>query len=170
MTEIATKRLTLRPFRGDDIPAYAAIRRKPGVTRYLPSHTDDPVEADRRAAAVVHAFVALWDDPGYGPWAVVCDGQLIGHGGLRYVEEAKATELLYVLDPDYHGKGLATELARASLEYGFRRLGLSRIVAWAMPENARSLAVMQRLGMTRTPGLITVFGVEAVEYSINTDG
>jgi RimJ/RimL family protein N-acetyltransferase len=165
MTTITTERLLLRPFNEDDIPAYAAIRRQPGVTRFLPSHTDDPAESDRRAAATVRAFARLWDDPGYGPWAVIAGDRLIGHAGLRWVAEAGATEVLYLLDPAAHGRGYATEAARAALEFGFANLGLERIVAWAMAENTASTAVMERLGMRRNPEPVTVFGVRAVEYS-----
>ena len=163
MTTIRTERLTLRPFSEDDIPTYAQIRRKPGVTRFMPSHTDDPVESDKRAAATVRAFAKLWEAPGYGPWAVEYAGDLIGHTGLRFVADMDATEVLYLLDPAHHGHGFATEAGAAALKYGFETLGLNEIVAWAMEENSASLAVMQRLGMERVPGLVTVFGVQAVE-------
>ena len=166
MTTIETDRLILRPFREDDIPDYAAIRRKPGVTRFLPSQTDDPEESDRRAVATLEAFIAAWEDPGYGPWAVVEKvGGLIGHLGLRHVPQQGVTEVLYLLDPAAQGRGLATEGAQAALDWGFGTLGLERIVAWALPENVASLAVMARLGMQRTTGLVTVFGLQAVEYS-----
>lgn len=169
MATTTTDRLTLRPFAEADIPAYAAIRRKPGVTRFLPGHTGDPAEADRRSAAAVRAFAGLWDDPGYGPWAVVLNGAVIGHGGLRRVDEEDATEVLYLLDPAARGNGYATEVARAALDYGFETLGLDRIVAWAMPENVPSLCVMDRAGLQRRPGTVTVFGIEAVEAAITRD-
>ena len=169
MTVIHTKRLKLRPFAEDDIPAYAEIRRKPGVTRFLPSHTDDAAESAKRAAATVCAFAKLWDAGGYGPWAVEHTGDLIGHAGLRFVPEMNATEVLYLFDPAHHGKGLATEAGAAALKFGFETLGLDSIVAWALEENTASLAVMQRLGLERAPGLVTVFGVEAVESRMTTN-
>lgn len=166
MTVIRTERLVLRPFTLDDVDDYATIRRQQGLTRFLPSHTEDRAESDRIAAQIVEGFAGLWEDPGYGPWAVVHADQLIGHAGLRWVESEGSTEVLYLFAPAAHGQGFATEAARAALGYGFDVLGLDRIVAWAMEENTASLAVMQRLGMQRTPGLVTVFGVEAVEYWI----
>ena len=51
MDRIETGRLLLRPFEETDGPAYRAIRLKPGVTRFLPSHTEDPAEAAHRADA-----------------------------------------------------------------------------------------------------------------------
>ncbi len=166
MTTIVTDRLTLRPFTEEDIPDYAEIRRMPGVTRFLPSHTDDVQESDRRAAAIVWAFAALWTSPGYGPWAVEHAGTLIGHAGLRFVAEMDATEVLFLLNPAHQGKGIATEAAGVALRFGFETLGLDDIVAWAMPQNHASLAVMQRIGMNRMPDLVTVSGVQAVETRI----
>ncbi|WP_316787572.1 GNAT family N-acetyltransferase [Thermoleptolyngbya oregonensis] len=57
-------------------------------------------------------------------------------------------EVGYVLDCPFWGRGLATEAARASLQFGFDTLGLERIVAIARPENHASQRVMQKLGMT----------------------
>ncbi|MFN6940771.1 MAG: GNAT family N-acetyltransferase, partial [Parvibaculum sp.] len=45
-------------------------------------------------------------------------------------------------------KGYATEAARAALAHGFGALGLGEIVAFTIPANTPSRAVMQRLGMT----------------------
>ena len=45
------------------------------------------------------------------------------------------------------GKGYATEGARAALEFAFSQLDLAEVVAFTVPENLRSLAVMRCLGM-----------------------
>ena len=166
MTTIRTERLVLRPFKEADLAAYAAIRRIPGVMRYLPRPAE-PIDDDARSAKAVKTFRAAWDSEGYGPWAVIAEGTLIGHAGLRFVPEEGVTEVLYLLDPAHHGRGYATEAARAALRHGFEMLGLERIVAWAMHDNTASLAVMRRIGMTRHPDTVTVFGVEAVECSID---
>jgi len=44
--------------------------------------------------------------------------------------------------------GYATEAGRAGLRDGFERLGLAEIVAFIHPDNARSIAVACRLGLT----------------------
>ena len=165
MTTIRTERLILRPFTPGDLPAYAAIRRKPDVMRYLP-RPPEPVDQDTRSERALDYFRQCWQREGYGPWAVVLDGDLIGHAGLRYVPEEGVTEVLYLFDPDHHGRGYATEAAGAALDYGFGTLKLDRIFAWAMPQNAASLAVLHRLGMTRRPGLVTVFGIDVIEHRI----
>ena len=162
MTTIHTERLVLRPFAPGDLPGYAEIRREPGVMRFLPRPAE-PMDEDTRSAKAIETFRQAWTDKGYGPWAVLLDGTLIGHAGLRWVDEEGVTEVLYLFDPAHHGKGYATEAASAALDFGFNTLGLDRIVAWAMRENVASLAVMERLGMVRRAGLVTVFGIAAVE-------
>jgi RimJ/RimL family protein N-acetyltransferase len=47
------------------------------------------------------------------------------------------------------GQGYATEIGRAGLAFGFDDLGAEEIVAYTEPGNARSRAVMERLGMER---------------------
>jgi ribosomal-protein-alanine N-acetyltransferase len=47
------------------------------------------------------------------------------------------------------GHGYATEAARAALTYGFDVIGLDEIVSFTATINVPSIAVMQRLGMTR---------------------
>jgi RimJ/RimL family protein N-acetyltransferase len=103
-------------------------------------------------------------------WAVVEreTDALIGHCGLRYLEDTSDVELLYGLGRRFWGRGVATEAGRASLGYGFEQAGLSRIVALAKPENAASRRVMEKLGMT-FEGEAHHFGLVAVRYAISRD-
>jgi RimJ/RimL family protein N-acetyltransferase len=45
------------------------------------------------------------------------------------------------------GQGLATEAARAALRVGFEEIALNEIVSFTSVLNARSRAVMERIGM-----------------------
>jgi ribosomal-protein-alanine N-acetyltransferase len=57
-------------------------------------------------------------------------------------------DLGYRFFKEYWGKGFATESAYASLKYGFEKLGMTEIIAKALPENPGSIKVMKKLGMT----------------------
>ena len=168
MTAIETDRLRLRPFEPADSPVYRAIRQKPGVTRFLPRHTEDPGETARHADAVLAGFREAWARDGYGPWAVVerATDRLVGHLGLRRLPELGETELLFLIDPDTQGRGYATEGGRAALAYGFDRLALAEIAAFALPENRASVAVLERLGMQRRAGLVRAFGLQVLRFGI----
>jgi ribosomal-protein-alanine N-acetyltransferase len=56
--------------------------------------------------------------------------------------------LFWALAREQWGNGYATEAARAMVSYAFDNLRLRRVVATTEHDNARSIAVMRRLGMT----------------------
>jgi RimJ/RimL family protein N-acetyltransferase len=55
--------------------------------------------------------------------------------------------LAFYLARPYWGRGLATEAGRAFIEYGFKELRLSRIVAGANVLNVASNRVLEKIGM-----------------------
>lgn len=170
-TTIVTERLTLRPFADGDLETYASFYEKPQVVRFLPGGESLPPRAREIAQKNIEHIRGLWaGHPGYGPWAVEekASGRLVGHLGLRHLPDVGGqTEVLYLFDDRAWGKGYATEGGAAALDYGFGVLGLPRIVAFAFPENGASLRVMEKIGMTRVPGTIEVFGIEAVQYAVD---
>jgi ribosomal-protein-alanine N-acetyltransferase len=74
--------------------------------------------------------------------------------GLQHVrfeaEFTPAIEAAWRLHRRYWGKGYATEAARAAIQDGFERLGLTEIIAITALGNLPSQRVMERLGMTRS--------------------
>jgi ribosomal-protein-alanine N-acetyltransferase len=170
---LETERLILRPFQDSDIEAYAAIRAKPEVVQYLPGGEARAGQAKEVARQIVPAFAALWSQaPGYGPWAVLTknDGRLRGHLGLRLLTDLDdETEILYMLDSDVWGQGLATEGAIAARDYAFQVLNLQYIIAMALPQNTASMRIMEKIGMERVPGLVEAFGLKVVRYILRTE-
>ena len=83
-------------------------------------------------------------------------GTFVGVVGLSRTEFdaglVPGVEIAWRLVFDHWGKGYATEAARAVIDEGFGRLGLDAIVAVTTPDNARSRRVMDRLGMSFSPG------------------
>ena len=63
--------------------------------------------------------------------------------------------------PSAGGAGLATELATESVRVGFEVLGLPDLVCFALPTNAASLRVMEKLGF-RPESEVTVRGLPHV--------
>ena len=98
-----------------------------------------------------------FDDKGFGLWAVelASSGSFIGYVGLSVpafeAHFTPAVEVGWRLDRPSWGRGYATEAARAAIADGFQRVGLKEIVSFTVPVNLRSIAVMERLGMTRDP-------------------
>jgi RimJ/RimL family protein N-acetyltransferase len=102
---------------------------------------------------------------GYGRWAVVYkpDDRIVGFNGLKYLDDLEEVDLGYRFRTDYWGRGIATESARAIVRYGFDALGLDHIIGLVLPENMRSIRVLEKLGMTYT-GRVTAYGSTAQRW------
>lgn len=148
---IETPRLRLRHWRDEDLAPFAALNADPRVMRHYPAVLNRS-ESD----AVAGRIRARMEEQGIGLWAVSVAGraEFIGFVGLsRPLFKTRFTPCVEVgwrLAFEHWGRGYATEAARAALAHGFGSPGLDEIVAMAVPANRRSLAVMRRLGMTRS--------------------
>jgi ribosomal-protein-alanine N-acetyltransferase len=147
---IETERLVLRPWREADRPPYRAMMADPEVGYWL-GGTRSGEEAD----AQIDRFEAQLAARGLGFLAMErrSDGAFLGAAGLLALTPenplAPGVEIGWRLARDAWGAGYATEAARALLADGFDRLGLAEIVAFTTRTNARSRAVMERLGFAR---------------------
>jgi ribosomal-protein-alanine N-acetyltransferase len=165
---VETERLLLRAIQPEDLDAYhSRLFADPEVMRFLPGGRPIPRERLDGLAERSHDH---WHRYGYGVWVVLerSSGEIIGQCGLRYVDEVEETEVLYALARHHWGRGLATEGARAALEFGFDNAGLERIVGFAVRDNVASCKVMEHLGM-ENHGPIRIFDMDAVRYSIDLD-
>ena len=165
--EIETARLRLRPFIADDLDAIYRIWIDPEVRRYL---WDAEVISRERAASIVEASRASFETDGLGLWAVFPRGEdaLIGFGGFWFFHDPPELQLLYGIAPAHWGKGLATEVARAMLRYGFEERSFDRIVASADRPNRASLRVMEKAGMTFEKR-VCLNGRDTVYYAISRE-
>lgn len=74
---------------------------------------------------------------------------LIGNCGIRLTYPGSpSADLGYEFNPFYWGRGYATEAARAMLAFGFQQLALDHIWAMSVVDNAASVRVLQKIGMT----------------------
>jgi RimJ/RimL family protein N-acetyltransferase len=150
-----TARLLLRPYHADDLEEFVDLHGRDDVARYLPWPTRD--EAASRAALGRHEAMSLdADDDGITLAAVDKEtGRLVGEFVLflRSVEHRRG-EIGYVVHPDFQGRGLATEGARALLHLAFEAMDMHRVVARIDPLNTGSAAVLRRLGMRHEAHLV----------------
>lgn len=163
MKVIETSRTILRKFTMDDLEDVASIFSNPRVMKYL-GLNGQPVSRDE-TREILKSMIRLWQTRGYGRMAVVSkkNNKLIGIAGLRYYEGD--AELFYLLDEPYWGKGLATEIGQAVLEYGFETFDFSRIIAVTRPANAASSRVLEKLGL-RFEKTDVIEGIRAHRYSV----
>ncbi len=168
---IETDRLLLREWREGDWVGLHRAYGDPEVMRWLGTGAVADVETTAFGVGRMHAH---WQQLGYGLFATELKetGELIGRIGLMRhpdwpVDEHKV-EVGWTLQRSAWGHGYATEGAKASLQFGFERLGLERIFSMTDPTNVRSQAVMKRCGL-RLQGEVVFHEFLEVYYTIDRE-
>jgi RimJ/RimL family protein N-acetyltransferase len=162
-----TERLVLRPFANEDVEALHRILNEEGILRYFPGPGNPSMDK-------VEKFVAhqrrQWDEVGYAWWAVELKEtrRLLGWNGLQYLPETGETEIGFLLDSAYWGRGLTTEAGRVGLRFGFEQVKLGEIVALAHPENRASQRVIEKLGL-RFVEEAEYFGMTVRRFSLGAE-
>jgi [ribosomal protein S5]-alanine N-acetyltransferase len=173
--KLRTSRLTLEPLQPEDEPALHYHWTQPEVRRFLWDGRSVEHEEVRDAIAT---SARLFRNQGIGLWAVrpSDEGTLIGCGGFWYFHVPPELELVVSLSPANWGRGLGEEAARALVSYVFDALGWSVVQASADEPNHASLALIRRLGMTRSEvrpgafGATEVYRVAATDWEGGTGG
>jgi len=157
-----TERLRLRLFQPQDLDELASMFSDPQVMRYV---ADGKPAGRDVAEKALTSVIDHWRRHGFGRWAAEDKqtGEFVGFGGLRSL--FGMPEVVYHFAPAYWGKGLATELGRASLRYGFEEHRFEKIVAIAKPENAASIRVMEKLGM-HFEMKTSYYDIDVVQYML----
>lgn len=163
MPILDTPRLRVRPFVMEDLD----------VCHQMFDHeawqTGEPLEGRRRWlqwSVLNYRALAVLAQPPYGDRAVVLKttDEIVGSVGLvpcigpfdrlpSYGGDVAAEHnrpefgLFWATRTAHQRQGYAAEAARAMIDYAFTELRLKRIVATTDYDNARSQAVMRRLGM-----------------------
>lgn len=151
MKPVETERLIIRNWEDRDRDLFHEINSDDTVMAFFP---------DRRTRAesdqIFDKVRKMIADTGYGFPAVELKetGETIGFTGLNTVYKAEIApqgtpEIGWRMAGRYWGKGYATEAARAMIALAFDERGHDQLVSFAVADNHRSTAVMERLGMRR---------------------
>jgi RimJ/RimL family protein N-acetyltransferase len=152
---LETERLILRAYRLEDFPPHAAMWADPRTTRYF---RDDFIVFDEELCWLrfLRSF-GQWQLFGYGFWGLEekTSGRYIGNLGFAHTKRAMdipyrdAPEAGWVIAPDLHGKGLATEAVRAALAWA--DVNIAAPESWCMigPKNVPSQKIAERFGYRR---------------------
>jgi len=148
---IETPRLLLRPWRATDKLAFAAMNADPEVMEDLGGPISRE-ESDEKLAR----YAAAFQRDRLSRWVIECREarEFLGYTGLLYRPDhpiGAHFDLAWRLKRSAWGHGYATEAALAALRDGFERVGLFEALAYTSPDNLRSQAVMERLGLRRDP-------------------
>jgi RimJ/RimL family protein N-acetyltransferase len=153
---LETERLLLRPFTAADLDALLAIESRADVARYLYWQPRSEGEVRELLEKKVSES-AIRADGDALRLAVVLkpSSDLIGECMLRLLSsEHRQGEIGFILHPDHHGRGYATEAAGLLLRLAFDELELHRVIGRLEARNAPSARVLERLGMRREAHLV----------------
>ncbi|GGH18990.1 N-acetyltransferase [Sphingobacterium alkalisoli] len=157
-----TERLILREIVPTDIDGMFELDSDPEVHKYL---GNNPIKDKGQVAAIIDFIRKQYFEHGIGRWAVIekQKNEFMGWAGLKYITEETNGhrdyyDLGYRLIRRYWGKGFATEAAIASLDYGFKELGLDEMYAIADCQNNGSNKILTKVGFA----FIEVFDLDAV--------
>ena len=143
---VETERLIFRRFTLDDLPQLIEHRSDPEVHKYLGGRERQNPDA---LAVRIRFYMSCYETHGFGMCPMICKrtGEVVGTAGLQPLENTDEIEVGYSLVRSFWGQGLGTEAARGWMDFGFRELGLERIVAVSECENRASQHIMKKLGM-----------------------
>ncbi len=153
---VETERLVLRPFEAGDLDALFASYSDPDVVRFL---YEEPrsVELTRSLLERRMRFRTIAGDGDTASFAIShrSDGSVVGDCMVRLLSAThRQAEVGFVLHPDHHGRGYATEAAREMVRIAFEELEAHRVVGRLEARNAASARVLERLGMRREAHLV----------------
>lgn len=141
-----TRRLLLRPLREEDLPAVIDIQAARETHPYERAPAT-PAQARERFAV----WRQHWATHGFGYVAVVEVGSatVVGIGGVqeRDLDGERVLNLYYRFLPAAWGRGYATEMASAMLDWARRALPERAVVVITNVDNAPARRVADKLGL-----------------------
>jgi len=142
---LETERFYLRRFILDDAPFIYHLNKNENVMRY----TGDVAFKNIKATEDFIKNYTHYDDYNMGRWAI-CDkkqGEFMGWCGLKYHPEEDYVDLGYRIVEKHWNKGIATEVSKTVLLYGFNSLYIQDIYAYIDIRNTASVKVAKKAGL-----------------------
>ena len=142
---LETQRLFLREFTIDDAENAYLLNLDEEVIKYTGDKSFINIEEAKK-------FLANYNDykkNGFGRWAVInkTDNDFLGWCGLKYSTDVDEVDIGFRLFKKHWNKGYATESAKACIEIGFNKFGITTIVGRARKENIASIRVLEKIGL-----------------------
>ncbi len=144
---IETKRLMLRPFDCNDLDIIMKLYSDEEIMKYIPLPVMDPEMAQQHLQKIVIG----WSDVPQVNYEMAVlkkeTGEKIGRAEITRNYQEESAMIGWILSKDNWGKGYATEITNALIQYCFDTLQVHRVYALCHPDNIASWSVMEKCGM-----------------------
>lgn len=144
---LETERLRLREFSLKDKEFIVELLNSPGWLQFIGDRNVKTAEQARNY--LENGPMKSYRENGYGLYMVEKkdDNQGIGMCGILNRDTLDHPDIGFAFLPAYNGKGYAYEIASATLTYATHQLNLPTIAAITAPGNARSIRLLEKIGL-----------------------
>jgi RimJ/RimL family protein N-acetyltransferase len=144
---LETERLQLRAFTLDDTQFIMELLNSAGWLRFI---GDKNVRTKEQAKSYLEKGpLKSYQENGFGLWLAEKkdDQTAVGMCGIVKREILETPDIGFAFLPQFYGKGYALEAARATLSYANNSLGIPVVSAITLADNAKSIRLLERLGL-----------------------
>ena len=143
-----SERLYVQPYTKDDADLFFALNGDAEIMQYI----REPKTKEQSDAFLEENLKFYAEHPGLGRFAVFTKDEhsFAGSFSLLSIDNSENIHLGYALLKPFHGKGLATELVKASFEYVFSTILNDKVQALTVAENIGSQKVLLKCGFQFT--------------------
>lgn len=141
-----TDRLFLREFAEDDTDFIIDLLNSPGWLKFI---GDRNVKTSEQAKEYLkNGPIKSYKENGYGlSMAILKEGNKpIGMCGIIKRDYLENPDIGFAFLPEYEGKGYALEVATATVKYAEEKLQISKIFAFTLPSNTKSIKLIEKIG------------------------
>ncbi|MEM7183287.1 MAG: GNAT family N-acetyltransferase [Spirochaetota bacterium] len=144
---IATQRTDLIPFSQNEETLFLSLNQDEFIRKYM---WDDEIISQQMSKDILAQNESLFTQDRYGIWKIEKrdSKEIIGYVGLWYFFAEKQPQLIYALLEAFTGRGYATEVSQAILDYTFEKLKFNYLIAATDEPHIASQKVAERLGMS----------------------
>lgn len=146
---IETERLIMRPFNKDDFDIIMGLYSNEEIMRYMPN---DVMDAEK-AQTHLNKVAGDWEEEpqvNFEMAVILKENQeKIGRSRIHLDYETDTAMVGWLLLKKEWGKGYASEMTRALIDYSFDALKVHRVCALCHPENIASWKALEKCGMRR---------------------
>ncbi|MCE3255665.1 MAG: N-acetyltransferase [Rickettsiaceae bacterium] len=163
-----TKRLYMRPFSEADFDLLYQLHSDPEVAKT----TIDNIQSAEQIKKHLSDFIAHQNKFGFSQWAIfeIGSDKFVGRAGLTKRtlndEIGEQTEIRFAIMPQFWGKGLASEITEALIEFAKEKLKVKKLAAGCGQTNEKSARILSKFGFIYAKDIIPKgYGTtDAVKY------